>query len=111
MSALPEGFADLEGFVGDFARDTAFARDAVRGSTPLGRRQEFHAALAPRLRAVLERLDAVPLAEHDLRERTLMQLALTYAHIAQSIEVQGPDEDKHTRARARLPITRAPADV
>lgn len=109
--SLPAGFADLAGFVPEFARDNAFARDAVRGSASLERRQAFHAAFTPRLAEVLDRLDQTPLANHDAQEHNLMLLALTYAHVAQAIEVQGPDEAKHTRARARLPITRAPADL
>lgn len=112
MSALlPEGFADLAPFVSEFARDSAAARDAVRGSASLERRTVFHAAFTPRLGEALALLDQNPLAEHDEQEHNLMLLALSFAHIAQSIEVQGPDEPKHTRARMRLPITRAPADL
>lgn len=112
MSALlPEGFAALERFVPDFTATSAFARDGVRGSTPLARRSEFHAAFAPRLTEALDRLNQTPLAQHDAQERNLMLMALTYAHVAQSIEVQGPDEPKHTLARRRIPIVRAPADL
>lgn len=107
---LPDGFAGLESFVPEFVATTAFARNAVRGLAPLERRSAFHAAFAPRLTDALDRLNQTPLTDHDQQERNLMLMALTYAHIAQSIEVQGPDEAKHTLARQRIPIVRATAD-
>jgi len=112
MSAngLPQEFQQLEPFVAEWALDTAFKRDAKRGSAPVAARQEFYDAVTPVITDILDHLDQTPLALHDDKQRNLMQMALTYAHIAQSIEVQGPAEDRHTRSRKRIPIISVPAD-
>ena len=107
---LPPEFGQLEQFVDDWALDSAFKRDAKRGSASAEARQQFYDAMTPVIAATLDRLDQTPLAQHDDKERALMLLALTYAHIAQSIEVQGPAEARHTRSRKRIPITSVPAD-
>jgi hypothetical protein len=109
---LPHGFAPLERWDDRF-RDcrTAFDRDALRGRMCAEERQAFHAAMTPLLPQALEVLDAKPLAQHDAAERALMRMVLVYAHIAQAVEVHGPDEPKHARQRQRIPITRAPADL
>jgi len=111
MTTLPPGFAELGQWAGQCALATAPERAALRGAMAEDQRRAFHAAFTPRLAEALDLLDATPLAEHDAAQTTLMRLALAYPHIAQSIEVHGPDEAKHTRARRRLPITRAPADL
>jgi phenylpropionate dioxygenase-like ring-hydroxylating dioxygenase large terminal subunit len=73
-------------------------------------RQAFYDAMNPLIPVVLERLDTKPLDAHDAAESRLMLLALAYAHVATAIEVQGPDEAAHAKARQRLPISYAPAD-
>lgn len=108
---LPEGFTDLSEFADSWAASDAAARDALRAERTTAERQAFYDAFAPRLEEVLDRLDQTPLARHTEQEKTLMQMALTHAHIAQSIEVQGPDEARHALSRKTLPITRAPADI
>lgn len=107
---LPDGFAALEPFVAQWAIADAAGRDAMRGDSTPEARQAFYEAMNPLLAAALDRLDATPLAQHDPAEQRLMQLALSYAHVALAIEVQGPDEAKHTANRRQLHITRAPAD-
>lgn len=107
---LPPGFAELEGFVPVCALESAIARDALRGAMSPEQRHAFHAAFAPRLTEALDHLNQTPLAQHSPQDRKLMLLALSYAHIAQAEEVQGPDEARHARARPRVPITRATAD-
>lgn len=111
MSAtLPEGFEELTEFVEVWASPDAAARDALRGSVPADDRHAFYDAFAPRLEETLDSLDKIPLATHDSKQINLMRLALSFAHIAQAQEVQGPDEAKHARSRTRLPIIRATAD-
>ncbi len=111
MSALPQGFAELEQWVAECALPTAPLRDGLRGAMAEDRRIAFHAAVTPRLADALSHLDATPLAEHSPAQTNLMRLLLAYPHIAQAVEVQGPDEAKHARARPRLPLTRATADL
>lgn len=110
MSALPAPFAALEPFT-DWAGADATARDGLRTSSTPEERRAFYDAMTPHIEAALAYLDATPLTQHDAPQITLMRLCLTYAHIAQAIEVQGPDEGKHAINRRRLPITAAPADL
>jgi hypothetical protein len=107
---LPHGFEALEPFVATWAGETAVERDALRTDQSPEARQAFYDAMTPLISPALDRLDATPLGDHDASETALMRLALTYAHIAHSIEVQGPDEAKHAANRRHLHITRAPAD-
>lgn len=111
MSALPVGFAELEPWVAKCALATAPEREALRGAMPEGERHAFHAAVTPRLADALALLDATPLSRHDAAQTNLMRLLLAYPHIAQAVEVQGPDEARHARARIRIPFTRATADL
>jgi hypothetical protein len=112
MSALlPAGFEALESFVDPWAGASAPMRDELRTFQDAAARQAFHDAMTPLLVPALDRLDQTALAEHDAAETRLMQLTLSYAHVAMAIEVQGPDEEKHGRSRQRLPISRAPADA
>lgn len=110
MSILPHDFAALEPVIA-WAGADATARDALRSDTTPEERQAFYDAMTPYIDAALAHLDATPLADHNGAQTTLMRLCLTYAHIAQAIEVQGPDEVKHAINRRRLPITAAPADI
>ena len=108
---LPAGFETLQPFVAIWAANSAAARDAQRTQQSADARQAFYDAMTPLLPATLERLDAVPLSDHDPAEKALMQLTLSYAHVAMAVEVQGPDEAKHAINRKRLPISHAPADI
>jgi hypothetical protein len=108
---LPAGFAALERFVAEWAGTTAAERDRLRTVHGAQARQEFYEVMTPLLASALALLDATPLAEHDERQRTLMLLTLSYAHVALAVEVQGPDEAKHAINRQRLPISHAPADA
>jgi hypothetical protein len=108
---LPEGFEALEPFVAIWAGETAVARDALRTDQSAEARQAFYDAMTPLIVPALDHLDATSLSSHDAAETALMRLALTYAHIAHAIEVQGPDEAKHAANRQHLHITRTPADV
>ena len=52
-----------------------------------------------------------PLDQLDEREKRLMNLMLSLAHVSLAVEVQGDDEPKHARSAKYLRITRAPSDV
>lgn len=110
MSALPSGFEALEPFVAIWAIDGTAARDAMRGASSDPERQAFYAAAMPLLPAALDHLDAVPLANHDNGQRRLMNLCLAFAHVAQAVEMQADDEEKHRPSRETMVITRSPAD-
>ncbi len=108
---LPSGFETLEPFIALWTRDSAAERDGLRTTRSTEARQSYYDAMNPLIGHALDRLDAKSLSKHNAAEKTLMLLALTYAHIATAVEVQGPDEAKHAIGRLRLPISRATADI
>ncbi len=110
MSTLPAGFEALTPFVEIWAVDGTADRAALRGSSTADQRQAFYDAMAPLLEKALDHLDATPLGEHDAAQQSLMNLTLSFAHVALAIEVQGPDEATHTLNRDAMVMTRAPAD-
>lgn len=74
-------------------------------------REAFYAAARELLKPALAYLDSEPLPDHDARDRTLMQLVLSLAHVALAVETQQQDEPRHMVHRRELRITRTPADV
>lgn len=108
---LPPEFAALKPFVATWAVADAAARDGLRTHQSAAARQAFYDAMSPLIGAALDRLDDTPLANHNAAESALMRLALSYAHVALAVEVQGSDEARHAASRRRLPISRATADA
>lgn len=108
---LPDGHAALEPFVAKWAvagmNDRAFARG---DSTP-EERQAFYDAAKDLVGPALDGLDAKPLAALDDKEQRLLRLALSFAHVALAVEIQGPDEARHAELRSHMPVTRNPADM
>jgi hypothetical protein len=107
---LPAGFEVLEPFVTTWAKDSAAERDGLRTHQSAEARRAFYDAMNPLIVPALDHLDTKSFSEYDTSEKQLMLLALSYAHVALAIEVQGPDEAKHGTNRQRVPISRAPAD-
>jgi hypothetical protein len=110
-SRLPEGFAPLEPFVDDWAVAGSAARAARRDDTSAAERQVFYQAAREFLEPALTLLDAKPLAKLDAKERRLLDLMLTLAHVSIAVEVQRDFEPKHTVMRRYMRITRTPADL
>jgi hypothetical protein len=108
---LPEGFAALEPFVDDWAIATSAARAARRDDSSAAEQQHFYDGAREYLEPALALLDAKPLDEHDAKERRLLDLMMTLAHISIAVEVQRDFEPKHTEMRRHMRITRTPADL
>lgn len=109
--ALPVGFEALEPFVATWAIDGAAPRAARRSASTEDERRAFYDAVLPLMGAALDHLDATPLAAHDEAQKRLMRLMLSFAHVALAVEMQGPDETRHTPHRDAMRITRVPADA
>jgi hypothetical protein len=110
-SALPPGYEALEPFVPRFAVSGTAHRAALRGDTSEDERRAFYEAAKDLIGPALDQLDAKPLRELDERERRLLDLALTFAHVALAVEIQGPQEGDHAAMRDYMRITRSPADA
>jgi hypothetical protein len=110
-NTLPVGFEALEPFVDRFAVSGTANRAARRSEASEEERNAFFQAAKDLVPAALDLLDTKPLDRFDESEQRLMDLALTFAHIALAVEVQGPDEARHAELRQHMRITRSPADA
>ncbi len=89
---------------------TGFSSAQLRADLTAAEREAYHAAMKDRVGPALDMLDARPLASLDQAERRLLNMCLSFAHIALAVEVQGPDEERHATLRQHMRITRSPAD-
>lgn len=110
-NTLPAGFETLEPFVERFAVSGTANRAARRSEAAAEERQAFFDAAKALVPAALDYLDTKSLDAFDESEQRLMDLALTFAHVALAVEVQGPDETRHAELRQHMRITRSPADA
>ena len=83
--ALPEGFADLEPYVADWARATRKERYDVRLSKTIEELAEFYDAIARRAEEAIAYLDQLDL--NDLPEDATRLLQLLYSMILVSYPV------------------------
>ena len=111
QSQLPKGFETLEPFVAGWAIKGADARATRRLESTPAERVAFFEAAKPLLEPALAHLDRKPLDQFDASEKRLMDLVLSFAHVALAVETQGDDEPKHAKDARFLTITRAPSDV
>jgi len=109
-SRLPPGFEQLAPFVDAWSLASAAHRAQRRLESSEAERAAFYDAAKDLLPAALAHLDQKPLAQFDAHETQLMNLMLSFAHVALAVEVQADDEAKHAQARKHLRITRASAD-
>ncbi|MDE8651997.1 hypothetical protein [Novosphingobium album (ex Liu et al. 2023)] len=86
---LPEGFADLAELAARWARPTENARSAIRWTASAEDFAALHAAMMPRLDAVLARLEGCPLDGMDSAETRLFCLAAAFAEAAPHHELYG----------------------
>ena len=108
---LPAGFESLEPFVKRFALTGTANRAALRGDATPAERQAFYDAAQDLIAPALGLLDTKPLSALDDAEQRLMNLALSFAHIALAVEIQGADEARHAGMRSHMQITRSTADM
>lgn len=109
-ATLPAGFESLEPFADRFAIEGTANRAQLRGDSSREEREAFYAAAKDLIGPALDLLDQKKFADFDAKEQRLMNLALSFAHIALAVEIQGPDEEKHAKLRAHMKIVRSTAD-
>ena len=110
-SSLPAGFEALEPFAPYWAVAGAANRDRLRGASTEAQRLAFYHACKDLLAPGLASLDRTPLAEFNEQQQRLMNLLLSFAHVAIAVEIQRDAEAAHAQNRQHLHITRAIADV
>lgn len=108
---LPAGFETLEPFAATWAIEGANNRLQRRLTSSESERVAFFEAAKDLLPAALEHLDRKPLTQFDAREQRLMNLFLTFAHVALAVEIQRDHEPRHAEGARHITITRAPADL
>jgi hypothetical protein len=82
----------------------------LRSDTTPEERQAFYDAVNDLVAPALDLLDRKQFADFDTADQTLMNLMLTFAHIAIAVEIQGPDEAKHAVLRQHMKIVQSTAD-
>ncbi|HEX8056157.1 MAG TPA: hypothetical protein VF481_05820 [Novosphingobium sp.] len=110
-TTLPAGFETLEPFVDRFAIAGTANRAQLRGDASREEREAFHAAAVNLIAPALDLLDRKLLDQLDESEQRLLNLVLSFSHIALAVEIQGPDEERHAELRKYMRITRSPADA
>ncbi|HEY0297494.1 MAG TPA: hypothetical protein VGC69_19365 [Bordetella sp.] len=90
---LPDGFADLEPFVAEWAIDNEKDRYLKLHASQIEHLRDFYNMVFERLDQIIERLNQTPLSQFSEQERTLMNLAMTFAETAHPIDLkwQGVD--------------------
>jgi len=111
VALLPPGFEALEPFVDAWAITGAASRARKRNDSAEAERLAFYEVAKELAPAALDYLDRKPLAEFDEGEKRLMNLMLSLAHVAPTVEALGPAEAQHARDREHLKITRASSDL
>lgn len=110
-SMLPEGYQALEPFVVDWALPTQAERARKRSSSTPDEKRALYEAARGILPQALAELDAKPFDRLNERERMLLNVLLSYAQVALSIEVRGDGEALHAQDRRHMTITREPTPL
>lgn len=108
---LPAGYAALEPFVAQWSVSGTNARALARSASTAEQRQAFYDAAKDLVAPALDALDMKPFERLDEQERRLLNLLMSFAHVALAVEIQGPDEARHAEPRSHMPVVRSPADA
>lgn len=110
-NSLPAGFEALEPFAARFCIASTAGRAARRGDSTPEERQAFYDAANTLVGPALDELDNLPLSQLDEQKKRLLNIMLSFVHVALSVEIQGPDETRHAQLRKYMKLTRSPADT
>lgn len=107
---LPAAFVSLEPFVERWAVSTSAQRAALRDGASADECKAFMGAVMPLADQALDYLDAQDIQNLSQADQNLMDVLLGAAHASLVVEIQGPDEAKHSLWRHHMVITTTPAD-
>jgi len=104
--ALDTEFADLQPWAEAWAIRTEAERLAARAGADYAQLHAFYDALAPRMDAIIEHLNATPMPRFSPAQRSLFHLAQSFFEASLSVELlREPDEaEMITPARVRIDI-------
>lgn len=107
---LPEGYEALEPFVAAWALNGSAARAQRRSDSTPEERHAFFDAAKSLVGPACDLLDQKPLTALDSKENRLMNLLLSFTHVAMAVEIQGDAEPRHAKLRSYMHITNSAAD-
>jgi hypothetical protein len=84
---LPELFQDLEPLAATWALATERERGGKRLSSSMEELQAFYHALLPRMEAIIDYLNQLPLENMPVDAQRLMYLTLSLAEVAPAVEL------------------------
>ncbi|HLY56913.1 MAG TPA: hypothetical protein VKS60_15220 [Stellaceae bacterium] len=87
MTALPEPFSELSGFVEKWDLPGTNERYACRLSSSIRELEDFHGALRARLPEIKAYLDGKPFADYTEDDRRLARLVFAWVPVAEAVEV------------------------
>lgn len=104
---LPEGFADLEPFVADWALPSFNERRAHRGGADMADIRRFYDAMVPRADAALALIEQHPYRDMPEDVARLYLLVLALSHASMAIEVHGATRAPYAPYPDQLTVTRS----
>jgi hypothetical protein len=104
---LPEGFAELERFVSDWALGSERERNQKRLTSSMGEIQLFYDAMLRSMEAILTHLTRFRLVDLPPPEQRLLALALSLMEVAPAVEVYGAPDVPDAIAASRF-LMRSP---
>ena len=87
MSRLPEGFAELEPFVDDWALATRAERYAMRLAKPFDELGDFYDAIAPHAERAIAHLDGQDLAALSAEDTRLLRLLYSMILVSYAVNI------------------------
>ncbi len=99
---LPPQYAALERFVATWSLPDSASRSLQRAKSTEQEREEFFNAVRGHIDSALNALDQKPLRALNEQEQCLLNLLLSFAHVALAIEIQGSAEEQHACGREAL---------
>ncbi|MBM4258499.1 MAG: hypothetical protein FJ147_21705 [Deltaproteobacteria bacterium] len=101
---LPEGFAELERFVSDWALGSEQERNHKRLTSSMEELQIFYDAMLLSMEAIVTHLTRFRLVDLPLPEQRLLALTLSLMEVAPAVEVYGTPDVPNAIAASRFLI-------
>lgn len=108
---LPAGFEALEPYIERWAIATTHDRDRARGASSFEELEDYYRVAKPLLQPALAYLDKFPVKELAGKERRLMEMMLSLAHVSMTVEIHREMEPQHRLSRETMIITRSSTDM